>query len=225
MKDENDAAILTYMWFLFPRRYIFTRVFQLFFEFKYFNETRSVVMKRIVFCSMLCCVLASGCATVEKNDKPADPFKADNEKFLSEVPQNKEEIFRVLVLSDGYTVVQTSSGETIARSPDPSGDKYISEELLKYDKINEAREAILSISLYPDTGRIMKVRPKRLAALREIDELLVEDIQRWNFTSPSKKSVSPLRFDVRYRVVLRKNQSDEEIIKEVREKMKEKSGQ
>jgi len=69
------------------------------------------------------------------------------------------------------------------------------------------------------------VRPKRLAALREIDELLVEDIQRWNFISPAKKSVSPLRFDVRYRVVLRKKQSDEEIIKEVRDKMKEKSGQ
>lgn len=182
-------------------------------------------MKRIVICSMLCCVLASGCATVDTSDKNADPFKAENEKFLSETPQNKDEIFRVLVLSDGYTVVQASSGETIARSPDPSGDKYISEELIKYDKINESREAVLSISLYPDTGRIMKVRPKRLAALREIDELLVEDIQRWNFTSPSKKSVSPLRFDVRYRVVLRKKQSDEEIIKEVREKMKEKSGQ
>ncbi len=182
-------------------------------------------MKRIVLGALACGVLLSGCATVEKNDKDADPFKAENEKFLSDTSQNKEEVFRVLVQSDGYTVVQSSSGETIARSPDPSGDKFISEELVRYDKINEAREAILSISLYPDTGRIMKVRPKRLAALREIDELLVEDIQRWNFVSPAKKSVSPLRFDVRYRVVLRKKQSDEEIIKEVRDKMKEKSGQ
>jgi len=50
-------------------------------------------------------------------------------------------------------------------------------------------------------------------------------MQRWNFTSPKKRQIAPLKFDVRYRIVLRKKQSDDEIIKEVREKMKEKASQ
>lgn len=106
---------------------------------------------------------------------------------------------------------------------DPSGDAFVCDELSRYDKINEVRDAIITVSLFPDTGRIMKVRPKRLSALMEIDELIVEDIQRWTFTSPRKREVSPLRFDIHYRIVLRKKQSDEEIIKEVQEKLKEKN--
>ncbi|HEY1406325.1 MAG TPA: hypothetical protein VF857_06935 [Spirochaetota bacterium] len=183
-------------------------------------------MQRFAFCVFAFTALLIGCATAEKNtEKTGDPFAKDNEAFLTTVPENKDEIFRVMITSDGYNLVQTAYPESIQRSDDKSGDKFICEELNKYNKINEVREAILSVSLYPDTGRIMKVRPKRLAALREIDELLVEDIQRWSFVSPAKKPVSPLRFDVHYRIVLKKNQSDEEIIKEVREKMKEKTGQ
>jgi hypothetical protein len=171
-------------------------------------------------------VMFCGCVTPQKTEKPAeDPVAKENAAFLSGEPDDKDEMFRVLLTSDGYETVQVGGKETIARQEDKSGDKYFCEELSKYNKINEVREAVVSVSLYPDTGRIMKVRPKKLAALREIDELLVEDVQRWNFVSPAKRSVTPNRFDIRYRIVLFKKQSDEDIIKEVREKMKEKAGQ
>jgi hypothetical protein len=184
-------------------------------------------MKRFIaiIVSAIMAGLVSCATTQTTNQKTIDPVEEENNKFLSSVPENPDEVFRVLILSDRYVIVKSADLETIARSDDAAGDKYICDELTKFDKINEAREAVLSVSLYPDTGRIMKVRPKRLAALREIDELIVEDIQRWNIISPQKKQISPLKFDVRYRVVLRKKQSDDEIIKEVREKMKEKSGQ
>jgi signal recognition particle subunit SEC65 len=179
---------------------------------------RSIILPLIVVSFMI------SCATQQKKT-PDKPATDENALFLKAVPESREEIFRVVLQSDRYEVAQMSNVETIVRSPDKSGDQYISEELAKYDKINEVREAILSIWLYPDTGRIMKVRPKRLAALREIDELLVDDVQRWEFTSPRKREIYPTKFDIHFRIVLRKKQSDEEIIKEVREKMKEKAGQ
>jgi hypothetical protein len=69
----------------------------------------------------------------------------------------------------------------------------------------------------------MKVRPKKLTYLMEIDKLIVEDIQRWSFQFPAK-DVYPTQFDVRYRVILRKTLSDDEIMKEVRDKIIEKTG-
>jgi hypothetical protein len=185
------------------------------------------MMKKIL--AILVSIFVMGlvsCATAPSvPQKAVEPSGDENQKFLKSAPESPDEVFRVLILSDHYEAVKSANIETIARSADIAGDKFICDELTKFDKINESREAVLSVSLYPDTGRIMKVRPKKLAALREIDELVVEDIQRWNIVSPLKKQVAPLKFDVRYRVVLRKKQSDEEIIKEVREKMKEKANQ
>lgn len=175
----------------------------------------------VIFFAM---IIGAGCATQQQKQTqtPQASYEAENTEFLNAAPADNDELFRVVIMSDTYTVVQKTSPETISRVEDKSGDKFIYDELTKYDKINEVREAVLTISLFPDTGRIMKIRPKRLAALREIDELIVEDLQRWNFVSPKKKTISPLKFDVRYRIVLRKKQTDDEILKEVREKMKEK---
>jgi serine protease inhibitor ecotin len=66
----------------------------------------------------------------------------------------------------------------------------------------------------------MKIRSQRPIYFKEIDALLNDDIMRWNFKFP-KKVVEPTRFDIMYRVVLSKKRSDEEIIKEVQDMMKE----
>ncbi len=95
-------------------------------------------------------------------------------------------------------------------------------EIKKHDKFNEVRESVLTVWLYPDSGSLMKIRPKEPTFLIEIDRILLEDLQRWTFKFP-RKFVSPTKFDVRYRVVLRKTLSDEEIMEELREKLKEKS--
>jgi hypothetical protein len=167
---------------------------------------------------------AFGCATTQTVQTPVDNIAADNEAFLNAPPASSDELFRVVIMSDSYAVVQKGAAETISRVDDKSGDKFICEELSGYDKFNEVREAVLTVWLFPHNGNITKIRPKRLASLIEIDKLLNEDLQRWNFKSPDpkKKTVSPLKFDVRFRVVLRKKQSDEEILKGVREQSKEK---
>lgn len=176
-------------------------------------------MKKIVVISIaiaLAWVLVS-CETAEKVTK--DPFERENKKFLKVEPKS-EELFRVLFTSEKYVVSQMRLESVIQRKADPGGDRYMMEELSKYDKINEAREGLLKVWLYPDSGRIMKIRPQQPIYLLEIDKLLTEDLQRWTFEFP-KNYVTPTVFKVRYRVVLRKKQSDEDIMKEIREKMKE----
>ena len=76
--------------------------------------------------------------------------------------------------------------------------------------------------LFPDSGGIMKIRPTQLTFLVELDNLMIEDLQRWTFSFPDK-SVEPTKFDVKYRIVLRKKLSDEEIMLQIREKIKDKT--
>ncbi len=147
-------------------------------------------------------------------------IKAKNREFLNApyVPGEDKETFRVLIMSDTYQVVQTAHNDTIERDKDPGGDRYICDEVRKYDKIDEAREGIYYVSLFPDRGTLMRVRPRRPLNLIELDNLILDDLQRWSFSFP-RHTIHPVNFYVKYRIVLRKRQSDEEIIKELQRKM------
>jgi len=160
--------------------------------------------------------LSLSCAGIQEKELKVDP----NEEFLKKDPA-AEEVFRVLISSDRYAVSQMRNYDTIRRVPDPGGDRFISSEVGKYDKINEAREATVKICLYPDCGRLIKVRPIELTYLVEIDNLIIEDIQRWTFSFPGRV-ITPSSFDIKYRVVLQKKQTDEEIMREVREDLRQK---
>ena len=180
-------------------------------------------MKRLFLFCVLCGAAASVLScSVQRT--PEDTMLADNEAFMNAPAASANEVFRVLMLSDSYRVTQVSAKETISRVEDKGGDQFMLEDLTKSDKINEAREAVYTVSLYPDTGRIYQIRPKRLANLIEVDHIIVQDLQRWNIVHPAgkKSQVSPIKFDVRYRVVLRKKMTDEAILQEKREAMKNK---
>ncbi len=157
--------------------------------------------------------------TSTKHDDVLNQFEVDNSAFLK-VNKKSKEVFRVLITSDKYVVSQMKYQSRIQRVEDPGGDKYMVEELKKLDKINEARIGIITLGIAPDTGRIEKIRPEKLTGFVEVETLISEDVQRWNFKFP-KKIVYPTKLQIKYRIVLRKKQSDAEIIKEIRQKMKE----
>jgi len=170
----------------------------------------------------------TSCKTTDRFPGEKDTFYKESEEFLA-LDSNKDfvkkipgvnETFRVLLSSEKYSVSQARYLNYIERNPDTGGDKYISSEMSKYDMINEARTGIISVWLYPDSGRIMKIRSQRPTYFKEIDSLINDDIMRWNFTFP-KKVIEPTRFDIVYRVVLRKKKSDDEIIKAVQQKIME----
>ncbi len=177
-----------------------------------------IVRRLLVFTLAAVLLLLPACKTTEVKD----PLKDRVDSFLA-VDPNSRELFHVVMMSDRYLIAQMQHPDRIQRNDDSGGDKYMTEELKKFDKIDEEREGVIAVWLYPDSGRLMKVRPKKLTYLMEIDKLIVEDIQRWSFQFP-KKDVYPTQFDVRYRVILRKTLSDDEIMKEVRDKIIEKTG-
>jgi len=172
-----------------------------------------------IFMAAIIALHMISCKTTTSVEDIRSKLKEDNEKFLN--PDKKaSEVFRVLLTSDEYKIIQLKNDTTIERTKDEGGDKYISSEIQKLDMIDEARIGVISVWLYPDSGKIMKIRSQRPTYFKEVDSLLNDDIMRWNFLFP-KKVVEPTRFDIVYRVVLSKKQSDEEIIKAVQEKMKE----
>ncbi len=159
------------------------------------------------------------CKTTKTVEDIHAQLKEENEDFLK--PDSKAtEVFRVLLTSDEYKVIQLKNEKTMERGKDEGGDKYISSEIQKLDMIDEARIGLISVWLYPDSGKIMKIRSQRPTYFTEVDSLINDDIMRWNFIFP-KKVIEPTKFDIKYRVVLSKKQSDEEIIKAVQDRMKD----
>lgn len=178
-------------------------------------------MKKLFYIFAACLFLFQiiSCKTISPVDIVREKMKKENEKFLN--PEGKvPEVFRVLLSSDEYKIIQLNNENTIERAKDDGGDRYISSEIQKLDMIDEAREGVVSVWLYPDSGKIMKIRSQRPTYFKEVDALLNDDIMRWNFNFP-KKVVEPTKFNIVYRVVLAKKKSDEEIIKAVQEKMNE----
>ena len=171
---------------------------------------------------ILICILL-GCSTspdVVKQDTEPQIWEArhpDNVRFLEVTPRSPE-LFKVLLTSKDYIVSQMHSRETIIRNEDANGDKYYSSELKKFDIMDEVREAVFSVTIFPDSGRINRIRPERSTFFHEIDALILEDIQRWTFRSPQRRSFQPTQFNIRYRVILHKgDKTDEEIFQMIRE--------
>ncbi|MEW6525699.1 MAG: hypothetical protein AB1444_03410 [Spirochaetota bacterium] len=174
-------------------------------------------MRKHILFIMLITLLACNTAGIKEKE---DPFAQDNKKFLEE--KSGSELFRVLITPDSYQVVQLHYQDRITRNNDESGDKYILEEVAQNNQIDEAREGIVTVWLFPDSGAIMKIRPTQLTFLVELDNLIVQDLQRWTFSFP-EKTIEPTKFEVKYRIVLRKKLSDEEIMQQIREKIKDKT--
>ena len=177
-------------------------------------------MRKIISAAAIIITLSViiSCKLGQVTDPKAKLIK-ENEQFLK--ADNKGgEVFRVLLTSDEYKVLQMKNEKTIQRTPDDGGDKYISNEIDKLNIIDEARTGLLTVWLYPDSGKIMKIRSQRPTYFKEVDSLLNDDIMRWNFIFP-KKVVEPTKFDISYRVVLRKKKADDEIIKAVQDRLKE----
>ena len=100
-------------------------------------------------------------------------------------------------MSDRYVVVQTDHQDTIERQDDPGGDRYICDEVKRYDKIDESREGMYHISLFPDRGKLRRLRPYKSLNLIELDSLVIDDLQRWNFKFP-RQVIQPSNLYIKY---------------------------
>jgi len=169
----------------------------------------------------LCVALMGIALLISCATSPKTGLEWENERFLKGpwTQGQDKETFRVLIMSDRYEVVQMDSRDTIERVKDPGGDRYICDEIKKYDKIDEAREGMYHISLFPDRGTLMKVRPARPLNLIELDKLVIDDLQRWTFKFPLRV-IRPTNMYIKYRIVLRERESQDKVLKDIEKKMK-----
>jgi hypothetical protein len=141
---------------------------------------------------------------------PVDPYDAPNEEFLS---KSGNESFRIVMMSDRYLVRQKKYEDSFSRVEDTSGDEYFMERLKRMDLVDAAREGEVRVWVYPDSGRLMKIRFVESSYIEEIDKLIIDDVQRW--TLRFSRGIYPRNFTVRYRVVLRKGVSNSEIRRQI----------
>ncbi len=178
-------------------------------------------LDKFILLALLSFVFSSCASTGTSLSIREDQLFEDNKDFFeSEIDPESEVTYKVLITSDKYLISQTKFEDTLIREVDDEGDKFICDKLKELDKINEKRDATISLNLFPDTGKLKKIRPKSLTYLMEIDNLIVEDVKRWDLKFP-EGTVGPNIINIKYRVILRKKLSDEEIMKEVREKVRE----
>lgn len=142
------------------------------------------------------------------------------ENMENEDEQKPGVVFKVFLTSRKYIVVQTKYHNSIKQIVETDGDKYMCGEIRRLNKIDDVFEGTVSIFLFPDSGKVMKIRPKKSTYLLEIDKIITEDVQRWKFDFPGKV-IKPTNFDIKYRVILKKEQSDDQIMKEVQDKLRE----
>ncbi|MBN2038660.1 MAG: hypothetical protein JW864_01365 [Spirochaetes bacterium] len=169
----------------------------------------------LILSTLIINTMILSCTTMPAKDGIFDKYS----EYLEPDPE-ADELFRVLIISDRYVCSQMRFEDKLTRSEDTEGDRNICDKLKEYDKIDEVAEGILTVWLYPKSGKLMKIRPKALAPIAEVNGLIVEDLKRWNFQFESEE-IEPNIFNIKYKVVLRKMVSDEEIMKEVMEKVKE----
>lgn len=168
---------------------------------------------------LLSIFLFNSCKSSEKKedaDSLVDyPFyKESREKLFSQKPSS-DEVFQIFITSEEYTKKQVAAKKTIALLPDKKGDLAFQKAIEDYNKIQFFAHGVVRLELYPGMGRLKSIRFVNPSGIGEIDKLISEDVTRWKYKFP-EGVVTPLRFNVRYGVALRKNISREEALKELK---------
>lgn len=147
------------------------------------------------------------------SEMPAD-VKKHYDKFMKIEP-HRQEVFRVFATSDYYERQQISQKENIQIKKDPLGDQALSEDLKKYDKVDYYAQGLVWLELYPDSGKISRVRFLQPSGIGELDKVMADDITRWKLEFP-KDIITPSRLTVRFAFVLQNRLSREEAMKELK---------
>jgi len=134
-------------------------------------------------------------------------IKTKNDFFGRE--KQKREVFRIFASSENFIIEQLAYEGKIEISSDPGGERSFTEDIGKYDMVDLFVTAIFSVEIYPDSGKLAKIRPVRPAKVSELNKLIAEDITRLRFKFPGKR-VEPVKFNIQYGVLLQKKLSEAE---------------
>ncbi|XDD48638.1 hypothetical protein AB3N59_09195 [Leptospira sp. WS92.C1] len=203
-------------------------------------QSKLILSKTIFLFGMIlgiCCVLscASTGTTTDVETKKYDPVSnpaGENEIVLDE--EGKEvslntgdhpsflkpskdplEYFRVYITSDGYQMRQIRGSKHIKRKVDKGGDTLISEELVRYNKINFIDDGIIIVVLNGNTGAFETIRfNTRVPRINDLAKIVQNDVTRWSMEHSAEKPVVT-KFQIHYSLELKnKVGSNRDAVKE-----------
>ncbi len=144
---------------------------------------------------------------------------SDDHPLFKKESKSSEELFRVLISSDAYTVRQIRQSDNIKRNPDLGGDKFMMEELLKFNKKDFIDDGIIKVNLNPKTGKIETVNTDRSTRIQQLLKIIQNDSTRWTFTHKTDEP-SITKFNIVYNIVLVNKSSREQIKEELKKEVK-----
>lgn len=133
--------------------------------------------------------------------------------------KSSEELFRVVISSESYLVRQIRQSENIKRNPDIGGDKFMMEELQKYNKKDFTDDGIIKVHLNSKTGKIETANTDRSTRIQQLLKIIQNDSTRWTFTHKTDEP-SITKFTIVYNIVLFNKSSREQIKEELKKEVK-----
>ncbi|TGK04156.1 hypothetical protein EHQ53_03130 [Leptospira langatensis] len=118
------------------------------------------------------------------------------------VSKDSAEYFRVYITSDTYQVRQIRGSKFIKRKVDKGGDALISEELVKYNKINFTDDGIILVILNGNTGAVETIRfNTRVPRINDLAKIIQNDVTRWSMEHSEEKPVVT-KYQIHYSIKL-----------------------
>ncbi|WP_394854567.1 LA_2219 family laminin/E-cadherin/plasminogen-binding protein [Leptospira ellisii] len=113
------------------------------------------------------------------------------------------EYFRVHITSDGYQLRQLRGSKYIKRKVDRGGDALISEELVRFNKINFVDDGIIIVVLNGNTGAFETIRfNTRVPRINDLAKIVQNDVTRWSMEHSEEKPVIT-KFQIHYTLELK----------------------
>ncbi|TGJ99186.1 hypothetical protein EHO59_15010 [Leptospira semungkisensis] len=118
------------------------------------------------------------------------------------VSKDTAEYFRVYITSDSYKVRQIRGAKFIKRKVDKGGDALISEELVKYNRINFSDDGIILVILNGNTGAVETIRfNTRVPRINDLAKIIQNDVTRWSMEHSEEKPVVT-KYQIHYTIKL-----------------------
>ncbi|RHX90928.1 LA_2219 family laminin/E-cadherin/plasminogen-binding protein [Leptospira stimsonii] len=151
---------------------------------------------------------------LDEEGKEVSLNTGDHPSFLKP-SKDPLEYFRVHISSDGYQLRQLRGSKFIKRKVDKGGDALISEELVRYNKINFIDDGIIIVVLNGNTGAFETIRfNTRVPRINDLAKIVQNDVTRWSMEHSEEKPVVT-KFQIHYTLELKnKVGSNRDAVKE-----------
>ncbi|MGJ4747292.1 LA_2219 family laminin/E-cadherin/plasminogen-binding protein [Leptospira sp. SA-E8] len=204
-----------------------------------------LAVSAVLYCLSFISCISTGGPTSQTPETPKGEVlpnpAGDNEEIIDEegrevkisttdpssfqgLSKDSSEYFRVHITSESYQVRQIRGSKYIRRKVDKGGDALISEELVKYNRINFMDDGIILVILNGNTGAVETIRfNTRVPRINNLAKIIQNDVTRWSMEHSEEKPVVT-KYQIHYTIKLenKSNTTRDAVKEDLRREVKKK---